>query len=154
MKPNYESLKICHTTPFYHLLKYIPGENLIQIGIRQTDKEENETASKNGVTTFDAWEVHNDIDTVARYLQKTTAGKKIYISFDIDAYDLPYCTLHWHAGTIWPRPISSIEISQGDRSISLPDWNGYGRGCLEKWRLPRRHTGYPDIVQNIISKIC
>jgi arginase family enzyme len=54
MKSNYESLKICHTTPFYHLLKYIPGENLIQIGIRQTDKEENETASKNGVTTFDA----------------------------------------------------------------------------------------------------
>ena len=94
MKPNYESLKICHTTPFYHLLKYIPGENLIQIGIRQTDKEENETASRNGVTTFDAWKVYNDIDSVARYLQKATTGKKIYISFDIDAYDMPYvpCT--------------------------------------------------------------
>jgi agmatinase len=94
MKSNYETLKICHTTPFYHLLKYIPGENLIQIGIRQTDREENETASSNGVTTFDAWDVHNDIDTVASYLQKATAGKKVYISFDIDAYDLPYvpCT--------------------------------------------------------------
>jgi arginase family enzyme len=116
MKSNYESLKICHTTPFYHLLKYIPGENLIQIGIRQTDKEENETASKNGVTTFDAWEVHNDIDTVARYLQKTTAGKKIYISFDIDAYDLPYvpCT-----GTPEPFGLDPFQVLKLVKAIDL-----------------------------------
>jgi agmatinase len=116
MKPNYESLKICHTTPFYHLLKYIPGENLIQIGIRQTDKEENETASKNGVITFDAWEVHKDIDTVARYLQKTTAGKKIYISFDIDAYDLPYvpCT-----GTPEPFGLDPFQVLKLVKAIDL-----------------------------------
>jgi agmatinase len=116
MKPNYESLKICHTTPFYHLLKYIPGENLIQIGIRQTDKEENETASKNGVTTFDAWEVHNDIDSVARYLQKATAGKKIYISFDIDAYDLPYvpCT-----GTPEPFGLDPFQVLKLIKAITL-----------------------------------
>ncbi len=94
MKPNYQGLKFCHTTVFYHLLEHIPGENLIQIGIRQTDKEENEIAEENGITTFDAWHVHNDIDAVVKYLQKATQGKKIYISFDIDAYDLPYvpCT--------------------------------------------------------------
>ncbi|HXG06236.1 MAG TPA: arginase family protein, partial [Nitrososphaera sp.] len=33
MKPEYEGIKMCHTTPFYHLLEYIPGRNLIQIGI-------------------------------------------------------------------------------------------------------------------------
>jgi len=94
MKPEYEGMKICHTTPFYHLLEYIPGENLIQIGIRQTDREENETAGKNGVITFDAWQVHNNIEAVEQHLQKATADKKIYISFDIDVYDLSYvpCT--------------------------------------------------------------
>jgi agmatinase len=107
MKPNYESLKICHTTLFYHLLEYIPGENMIQIGIRQTDREENKIADKNGVTTFDAWQVHDEIDTVARHLQKMTAGKKIYISFDIDAYDLPYvpCT-----GTPEPFGLNPFQV--------------------------------------------
>lgn len=115
MKPSYESLEICHTTPFYHLLNHIPGENLIQIGIRQTDKEENETASKNGVTTFDAWDVHDDIDAVARYLQKATAGKKIYISFDIDVYDLPYvpCT-----GTPEPFGLNPFQVLKLIKAIN------------------------------------
>jgi agmatinase len=116
MKSNYESLTICHTTPFYHLLNHIPGENLIQIGIRQTDKEENETANKNSVKTFDAWDVHDDIDTVARYLQKATAGKKIYISFDIDVYDLPYvpCT-----GTPEPFGLDPFQVLKLIKAIDL-----------------------------------
>jgi agmatinase len=94
MKPEYEGMKMCHTTPFYHLLKYIPGKDFVQIGIRQTDREENEIAEKSGVTTFDAWRVHDSIDLVADYLNRVTAGRNVYISFDIDAYDLPYvpCT--------------------------------------------------------------
>ena len=90
LKPEYEGMKICHTTPFYHLLEYIPGESMIQIGIRQTDKEENDIAVKNGIITFDAWHVHEDIASVLGYLKNATKGKKIYSSFDIDAYDLPY----------------------------------------------------------------
>jgi len=115
MKPEYEGLKICHTTPFYHLLKYISGKNLIQIGIRQTDKEENETAAKNGVTTFDAWQVHDDIGAVADHLQKVTANKKIYISFDIDAYDLPYvsCT-----GTPEPFGLDPFQVLKLFKAIS------------------------------------
>ena len=115
MKPEYEGLKICHTTPFYHLLKYIPGENLIQIGIRQTDKDEDETADKNGVTTFDAWHVHEDICSIADHLQKATKGKKIYISFDIDAYDLPYvpCT-----GTPEPFGLDPFQVLKLVKAIS------------------------------------
>ncbi|HEX7032228.1 MAG TPA: agmatinase [Nitrososphaera sp.] len=115
MKPEYEGLKMCHTTPFYHLLEHIPGKNLIQIGIRQTDKEENEIAIKSGVTTFDAWKVHDDIQAVADHLQKTTAGKKIYISFDIDAYDLPYvpCT-----GTPEPFGLDPFQVLKLVKSIS------------------------------------
>jgi len=115
MKPEYEGLKMCHTTPFYHLLQHIPGENLIQIGIRQTDKQENETANKSGVATFDAWQVHDNIDIVADYLQRATAGKKIYISFDIDAYDLPYvpCT-----GTPEPFGLDPFQVLKLVKSIS------------------------------------
>jgi agmatinase len=115
MKPEYEGMKMCHTTPFYHLLDHIPGENLIQIGIRQTDKQENETAIKNGVMTFDAWQVHDDIGAVASHLQKATAGKKIYISFDIDAYDLPYvpCT-----GTPEPFGLDPFQVLKLVRAIS------------------------------------
>ena len=116
MKPSYESLKICHTTLFYHLLEYIPGENIIQIGIRQTDRGENETANKNSVTTFDAWQVHDEIDTVVSHLQKATAGKKIYISFDIDAYDLPYvpCT-----GTPEPFGLNPFQVLKLVKAIDI-----------------------------------
>jgi agmatinase len=115
MKPEYEGLKICHTTPFYHLLKYISGKNLIQIGIRQTDRGENETAADNGVTTFDAWQVHDDIGAVADHLQKITAGKKIYVSFDIDVYDLPYvpCT-----GTPEPFGLDPFQVLELFKAIS------------------------------------
>jgi arginase family enzyme len=97
------------------LLQHIPGENLIQIGIRQTDREENETAIKNGVTTFDAWLVHDDIDAVADHLGRATAGKKIYISFDIDAYDLPYvpCT-----GTPEPFGLDPFQVLKLVKAIS------------------------------------
>ncbi|MGC2426883.1 MAG: arginase family protein, partial [Nitrososphaeraceae archaeon] len=43
MKSQYNGMKMCHTTPFYHIINegHIPGKNIIQIGIRQGDKEEN-----------------------------------------------------------------------------------------------------------------
>jgi agmatinase len=114
MKPEYEGMKMCHTTPFYHLFEYISAENLIQIGIRQTDKEENEIAAKNGVITFDAWHVHEDIASVLDYLQNITEGKKIYISFDIDAYDLPYvpCT-----GTPEPFGLDPFQVLKMIKAI-------------------------------------
>lgn len=107
MKPEYEGMEFCHTTPFYHLLKHIPGKDFVQIGIRQADRQENEFAAKNGVTTFDAWQVHDDIARVASYLKGATAGRNIYISFDIDAYDLPYvpCT-----GTPEPYGLDPFQV--------------------------------------------
>jgi agmatinase len=114
MKVEYDGMKMCHTTPFYHLLEHIPGENIIQIGIRQADNEENETATRSGVTTFDAWHVNDDIDRVLDHLQRVTAGKKIYISFDIDAYDLPYvpCT-----GTPEPFGLDPFQVLKMFKAI-------------------------------------
>jgi agmatinase len=96
MKKVYDNMRMCHTTPFYHLIKegHISGEDIIQIGIRQGDSEENMTAEQNGVTTFNAWSIHEDMKPVLSHLNKTTRNRKIYITFDIDVYDLPYvpCT--------------------------------------------------------------
>ncbi|MDX1371992.1 MAG: agmatinase [Nitrososphaeraceae archaeon] len=112
MKPTYDRMKLCHTTPFYHLIKnkIIKGSNLIQIGIRQADREENDIAKMNGVTTFDAWEIHNNFEEVKQNLRKITYIKKIYISLDIDVYDICYvpCT-----GTPEPfglNPFQLVEI--------------------------------------------
>ena len=117
MKSEYGGMKICHTTPFYHLIRegHIPGKNIIQIGIRQSDQSENQVAEENKVVTFDAWYVRKQINDVFEYLRTKTKNKKIYISFDIDVYDLPYvpCT-----GTPEPFGLNPFEIVQILKSIS------------------------------------
>jgi agmatinase len=110
-------MKLCHTTPFYRLIEegYIQGKNIIQIGIRQADIEEDKFAEKNGITTFDPWEIKNNIDNVSEYISKVTTNRDIYISFDIDVYDLPYvpCT-----GTPEPFGLDPFEIVKIIRSIN------------------------------------
>ncbi|HEX5905326.1 MAG TPA: arginase family protein [Candidatus Nitrosocosmicus sp.] len=96
MKSIYEGMTMCHTTPFYHLIEngYLNGQNLVQIGIRQGDKNENQFAQSKGVTTFDAWDCHNNLDGIKKWIRDNTRNRKIYVSFDIDAYDISYlpCT--------------------------------------------------------------
>ncbi len=117
LKSNYDGMKLCHTTPFYRLIEegYIQGKNIIQIGIRQADIEEDKFAEKNGITTFDPWEIKNNIDNVSEYISKVTTNRDIYISFDIDVYDLPYvpCT-----GTPEPFGLDPFEIVKIIRSIN------------------------------------
>ena len=117
MKEKYDGLKLCHTTLFYHLIKegYIPGDNLVQIGIRQADRYENEAARSYGVITFDAWHVHNRMGELLKYLRSITKNRSVYISFDIDVYDLPYvpCT-----GTPEPFGLDPFQIIRIIKSIS------------------------------------
>ena len=117
LKPAYEGLKLCHTTPFYRLIdeNYIKGKNMIQIGIRQTDKDENHIAEKNGVVTLDPWEIRNNMENTTEYLHKITNNRNIYISFDIDVYDLPYvpCT-----GTPEPFGLDPFEVLKIIKSIN------------------------------------
>lgn len=117
LKPEYEGLKLCHTTPFYRLIEegYIHGKDIIQIGIRQADKEENYFAEKNDIKTFDPWEIKNNIEHITEYLHKVTNNRNIYISFDIDVYDLPYvpCT-----GTPEPFGLDPFEILKILKSIN------------------------------------
>jgi agmatinase len=117
MKPEYGGMIMCHTTPFYHLINdgYILGEDLIQIGIRQCDRKENQIALNKGVTTFDAWTIHDNIDKLLLYLNKVTANRVVYVSFDIDVYDLSYvpCT-----GCPEPYGLDPFQISKIVKSIS------------------------------------
>jgi agmatinase len=108
MKPEYDGMEMCHTTPFYHLLKSIKGSDIVQIGIRQADRSENEIAKSNGVVTFDAWKVHDDFDSVLAYIGKATQERNIYISFDIDAYDICFvpCT-----GTPEPFGLDPFQVA-------------------------------------------
>lgn len=122
MKKEYQNMRMCHTTPFYHLIKegHVPGADIVQIGIRQGDYEENTTAEHSGVTTLDAWSIHENIRPTLLLLNKITRNRKIYISFDIDVYDLPYvpCT-----GTPEPFGLNPLQVmlilKNIDKSASL-----------------------------------
>ena len=112
MKNEYNGLKLCHTTPFYHLINegHVKGEDVIQIGIRQTDKNENNFANENSVKSFTGWEINKDLSKIIKYINKKTKNRKIYISLDIDVYDIGFvpCT-----GTPEPfglTPFQVIEI--------------------------------------------
>ena len=117
LKPEYCGMVMCHTTPFYHLINdgHILGHDLVQIGIRQCDREENQIALNKGVITFDAWTIHDDIDKLLLYLKEATCNRVIYISFDIDVYDLSYvpCT-----GCPEPYGLDPFQVAKIIKSIS------------------------------------
>ena len=112
----YDNMKMCHTTPFFHLMRegHVQGNDLIQIGIRQSDEQENKTAKDYGVITFDAWDVHSRFERVLKYIAEVTEKRKIYISFDIDVYDIPYvpCT-----GTPEPFGLNPFQVLDIIRNI-------------------------------------
>ncbi len=117
MKPIYQGMSMCHTTPFYHLIKegYLRGNDLVQIGIRQGDRQENKFALDNGVITFDAWDCNSSMEKILEWLKSHTYRRDIYISFDIDVYDISYlpCT-----GTPEPFGLNPFQILELVNSIS------------------------------------
>jgi agmatinase len=117
MKPIYERKKICHTTPFFHLIDegHVKGDSIIQIGIRQSDKEENDIAINKHVNTFTGWDVNQDLKGVTRKIRELTNNRNIYITFDIDVYDICYvpCT-----GTPEPFGLNPFQIIEILKSIS------------------------------------
>jgi agmatinase len=117
LKPEYGGMVMCHTTPFYHLINdgHIRSHDLVQIGIRQCDRQENQFALNKGVVTFDAWTIHDNIDKLLLYINEVTCNRVIYISFDIDVYDLSYvpCT-----GCPEPYGLDPFQVAKIIKSIS------------------------------------
>lgn len=116
LKPIYNNMEICHTTPFYHLINegYLKGKDLAQIGIRQTDKQENIYAIEKEINTFDAWTCNKSFKTLLEWIKQNTKNRNIYISFDIDVFDIPYvpCT-----GTPEPYGLNPFQINDIINSI-------------------------------------
>jgi len=117
LKPEYGGMVMCHTTPFYHLINdgHIRSHDLVQIGIRQCDRQENQFALNKGVVTFDAWTIHDNINKLLLYINEVTCNRVIYISFDIDVYDLSYvpCT-----GCPEPYGLDPFQVTKIIKSIS------------------------------------
>ncbi|MGH9966190.1 MAG: arginase family protein [Nitrososphaeraceae archaeon] len=117
LKPEYGGIVMCHTTPFYHLINdgHIRSHDLVQIGIRQCDRQENQFALNKGVVTYDAWTIHDNIDKLLLYINEVTCNRVIYISFDIDVYDLSYvpCT-----GCPEPYGLDPFQVTKIIKSIS------------------------------------
>lgn len=117
MKSSYQGMQMCHTTPFYHLIEkgYLRGTDLVQIGIRQGDRDENKFAKDNDVTTFDAWDCNSSLEKIGVWLDSHTYKRDIYISFDIDVFDMCYlpCT-----GTPEPFGLDPFQILKLINSIS------------------------------------
>jgi arginase family enzyme len=122
LKPMYNGMSICHTTPFYHLINegYLKSQNLVQIGIRQADRDENLFAFENQITTFDAWECHYSFDRIKEWVKHNSKKRNIYISFDIDVYDISYVPCTGTAEPFGLDPFQIYEIiSNIDKSAHL-----------------------------------
>jgi len=110
-KAEYRGMRLSHTTPMYHHLKeHGGGPDFIQIGIRQTDAEEQEFMERSGVVTFYPADVRRSLAKVKSFISRKTRGRAVYVTFDIDALDIAYtpCT-----GTPEPfglTPEEAVEI--------------------------------------------
>ena len=85
--------------------------------------------------TFDAWDVHYRFDKVLKHIGEVTENRKIYISFDIDVYDIPYvpCT-----GTPEPfglNPFQVVDILKNIHDTAEFNRNGHSRSVCQERRL-------------------
>jgi agmatinase len=111
LKSAYDGMDMCHTTPFYHLINegFLDGKDLIQIGIRQADREENKFALNSNVKTFSGWDCHYSFEKVKEWIRIQSKNRNIYISFDIDVYDIPYVPC---SGTPEPFGLDPFQINE------------------------------------------
>ncbi len=96
-KDEYMGMRMCHTTPMRRFLDYASTQAhktlLVQIGIRQADAEEQAFAQKRCITVYPD-SVRGSLDQVRSEIKTMTAGRNVYVTFDIDALDIAYtpCT--------------------------------------------------------------
>lgn len=117
-KDEYANMKMCHTTPMRRFLEdsgLNRGKDFIQIGIRQTDFEEQKFAEKVGITTIKTEYIRENSEKVVNFIQEKTKGRNVYVTFDIDALDIAYtrCT-----GTPEPFGLTPEEVVRIFTSIN------------------------------------
>ncbi len=88
-------MKFCHTTPMFHFVsEFEPGNDFVQIGIRQASEDEQQFAGDKRIVTIYPNDIRKNFDKVKEHIRNKTKGRKVYITFDIDALDIAYtpCT--------------------------------------------------------------
>jgi agmatinase len=88
-----EMSKDSHACVMRRVVEVVGKENLIELGIREVSKEE---AEEYRPAMIQSLEIRKDLEGVKRRLEKFVKGKNVYLTIDIDAFDVP--------GTGTPQP--------------------------------------------------
>ena len=88
-----EMSKDSHSCVMRRVVELIGKENLIELGIREVSKEE---VLKFKSVMIESLEIRKDLEEVKKRLEKFVEGKNVYLTIDIDAFDVP--------GTGTPQP--------------------------------------------------
>lgn len=124
-KEQYLGVRYSHTTPFYHLThdaRGIRGCDIMQIGIRQGSEDEFENAKESGIRVYEALDENfaslfdgERFEHVKNDITSFTAGRKVGISFDIDALDACYTSF---TGTPYPGGMTPAQACQMIGSVN------------------------------------
>ncbi len=107
LRQEYRGETVCHATVMRRILDETPPERLIQIGIRSCSKEEEEFARENGLLSFTAEEVSDDIDSTVSKVLKTIGSSPVYLSIDVDVLDPAFAPA---LATPEPGGLSTLEL--------------------------------------------
>ncbi len=114
LREEYMGDEICHATAARRTLDFLPKENLILLGTRSQCREEADFIKKEKITMFPAAELHRDLAKASKLLSSVTKGKQVYITLDIDVFDL---SLAPGTGTPDPGGISFGEFTSLVRGV-------------------------------------
>ena len=110
LREAYEGFEFSHASMMYNLLRDVPEvERIVQVAVRDFSAEERQTAERSGrVVQFDDHQLFTAAfagETWAATCDRIIAAlpQEVYVSFDIDGLDLPYCP---HTGTPVPGGLS------------------------------------------------
>ncbi|MFW5782093.1 MAG: agmatinase [Candidatus Muiribacteriaceae bacterium] len=99
LREHYEDSEYSHASVMRRVNEDV-GSHIVQIGIRSMDSTERDFLCGNDdITCISACSVHNDMEMSLNLLKRMIKERKVYISFDIDAFD---SGLVWKTGT--PEP--------------------------------------------------
>jgi agmatinase len=89
-----------HACVIRRIADHIPLQNIAVLGLRSAEKEEYETAQKQGLFFRDAFTINDTgIKKIIQQTKTILKGKKIYLTLDIDVVDPAYAP-----GTSTPEP--------------------------------------------------
>ena len=115
LRDEYMGDKYSHATWLYHAMSVIKPENILVVGVRSLSKEEHKLAEEKDITMLFMHDILNDMDDTLALLREKTSGKRVYLSFDVDAYDTSYVPA---TGTPEPGGLTIHQAAEFLRNIN------------------------------------